>query len=97
MKQMPAYHARAFSQQRAPWLVAAIIAAMFVLAAPLISHAQGAYPPPTDALYVNDYAGVINAEDAAHIHTLFSNLRCDKRAVNGNQTGEPVIAQGEKS
>lgn len=38
-----------------------------------IANAQGGYPQPTDN-YVNDYAGVLTANDAQNIHTMLAQL-----------------------
>ncbi len=77
MKPAPENHTRLFLPRRTHWFVVGIVTVLAILAAPLITYAQGDYPLPTEVLYVNDYAGVISAEDGVKIYRLFSDLRQD--------------------
>ena len=49
---------------------------LFVLAAPIVPTAlgQGAYPPRSDA-FINDYAELLTAADAANVRTMLSDLQ----------------------
>lgn len=77
MRSAPKNYTRSFPPRRMPWLVVGIVVTLALLAAPLITCAQGDYPLPTEVFYVNDYAGVISAEDGVKIYKLFSDLRQD--------------------
>jgi uncharacterized protein len=78
-------------------LVVLVVAA---LAGPIV-HAQGGYPPYED-LYVNDYAMVLTAEDAAHIRSMFMDLKRDHgieavvltiHTLSNYTTGDETIEQ----
>ena len=49
---------------------------LFVLAAPIVptAHGQGAYPPRSDT-FINDYAALLTADDAAAVRSLLSDLQ----------------------
>lgn len=58
------------------WLFIALVIALTVTTAPVVVYAQGGYPEPVDP-YVNDYARILTARDAANIRTLFTDLKRD--------------------
>ena len=56
------------------WLVAGIATIILVTFTGLVVQAQGGYPEPT-GLYINDFAGLLNARDKANVEALFTGLK----------------------
>ena len=65
----------------------------------LVVYAQGKYPQPMDQ-YVNDYAGLLTARDAANVKTLFADLKRETGieavvvtidSINDYATGDATI------
>lgn len=80
-------------------LMLSLLCLIISLGATSSVYAQAAYPQPQDA-FVNDYAGLLNAQDAAHVRTLFNNLKRETGieavvvtigSVNDYQTGAETV------
>ena len=76
------------------WLVVMLLATLVIVFTSWGVRAQGGYPEPTD-LYVNDYAGLLSAEDAANIESLFADLKqehgIEATVVTIDTTGDETI------
>lgn len=64
---------RTFTIRFKPWFITTLGTVLAVVLTGWVVQAQGGFPEPTD-LYINDYAGLLSADDAANIQSLFTDL-----------------------